>query len=267
MKRTQAYFSWGALCMMAGATGVSCSYDLESLRAGHPGDDAGGGMAQMTIDAAKTLDTDEGSTDVSPDDEDAYGGQGGLISAGGRGGATGGMGGSVTMGGSGGTPTCSPQPEACNNRDDDCDGVTDNGAPCPPSVIRDGWIYFFGTQLLSWNDARAWCQRLGRDAVILNDKAEHTWFAVEASLHSRTCRWLGLTDAAVEGQWVWVNGTPMQFSYWGPEQPNNAGADGEHCVGLIPLAYLDKPSIWHDIMCDGAVAALQCLPACRGRAP
>lgn len=257
MKPAVAICLWSALCVSAA---VSCSYDLEKLRAERPGQDAGG-MAQMLSDAA---DPDDISDAASYEN---MGGTGGDVATGGMSGSSGGMAGSGMSGGMGGNAPCSSLPEVCNNRDDNCDGLIDNGAACPPSTIRDGWIYFFGTQLLSWNDARAWCQSLGRDAVILNDKAEHTWFAEEASAHSRTCRWLGLTDAAAEGQWVWINGTPMEFSYWGPEQPNNAGPNGEHCVALIPLAYLGRPSTWSDLVCNGTDAVTQCLAACRGRMP
>lgn len=35
--------------------------------------------------------------------------------------------------------------------------------------------------------------------------------------------WIGLTDAAQEGQFRWVTGEPVTFTNWAPPEPNNLG--------------------------------------------
>lgn len=256
---------------------AACSYDLESLRGAGPVDAAAGAAGSSAAAGAgggSEAGPDGGAAEDAPDTtvlggNAGVGGSGGMAGShvmGGAGGheTMGGAGGQLMTGGAGGNQGCVAKPEDCNDVDDDCNGLIDDGAPCPPSAVHDGHIYFFGTQLMSWLAARAWCHSLGRDAVILNEKAEHEWFAQQASDRARTCRWLGLTDIVNENQWVWINGTPAEFFFWGPEQPNDNAPGGEDCVALIPLAYLNKPSTWSDLPCEGAEPVTQCLAACEG---
>ena len=41
--------------------------------------------------------------------------------------------------------------------------------------------------------------------------------------------WLGATDLHSEGNWSWLDQTPMDYVRWGPGQPNNRGV-GQHCM-------------------------------------
>jgi hypothetical protein len=44
--------------------------------------------------------------------------------------------------------------------------------------------------------------------------------------------WIGLTDAANEGNFKWVTNEPFTFSNWAPPEPNNSGVGGEDYVQL-----------------------------------
>ena len=59
--------------------------------------------------------------------------------------------------------------------------------------------------------------------------------------------WIGLSDFASEGTWVWQNSHKhAEYTNWAPTEPNNAGAWGnEDCVVLS----FHEPG-WNDITCD-----------------
>ena len=59
--------------------------------------------------------------------------------------------------------------------------------------------------------------------------------------------WIGFTDAAVEGTWVWVDGTPTSYTAWETveaTEPNNGGGN-EHCATINRFA----DSGWNDEVC------------------
>ena len=57
--------------------------------------------------------------------------------------------------------------------------------------------------------------------------------------------WIGLTDLATRGQWVWADtGTAASYLKWGHEQP---GGGNEHCVTMGDEA--DVHYLWHDFQC------------------
>jgi hypothetical protein len=59
---------------------------------------------------------------------------------------------------------------------------------------------------------------MGGHLAIVNSKGEDDFLAAISRGHV----WLGATDAEKEGQWVWIDGTPMTYSNWDYGEPNNA---------------------------------------------
>ena len=56
--------------------------------------------------------------------------------------------------------------------------------------------------------------------------------------------WVGATDKANEGSFVWTDGSPFSFTSWEGENPDNAG-DDQHCVTTNYL----EPGLWDDLWC------------------
>ncbi|XP_050780960.1 C-type lectin domain family 17, member A-like isoform X2 [Gopherus flavomarginatus] len=114
---------------------------------------------------------------------------------------------------------------------------------CPP-----GWqhfekkCYFFSTSTNSWLDAKQFCTNEGSHLVIVNTKQEQTFLSnqiIEPDVY-----WLGLSDSANEGEWRWLDGSPLSLRFWGPGEPNNVGHQGEDCASL---RFNGK---WNDAVCS-----------------
>ena len=58
--------------------------------------------------------------------------------------------------------------------------------------------------------------------------------------------YVGGTDAASEGTFVWTDGSPFDFTNWLGGEPNNSG-DGEDCLQIN-----DSLGGWNDVPCGGA---------------
>jgi hypothetical protein len=52
--------------------------------------------------------------------------------------------------------------------------------------------------------------------------------------------WIGYSDAASEGTWVWVTGEPTTYTNWDPGEPNNLG-------GIEDYAHIGAGGRWNDI--------------------
>ncbi|XP_050780963.1 low affinity immunoglobulin epsilon Fc receptor-like [Gopherus flavomarginatus] len=102
---------------------------------------------------------------------------------------------------------------------------------CPPGWQRfEKKCYFFSTLTKSWLDAKQFCTNEGSHLVIVNTKQEQIFLSnhiTEPSVY-----WLGLSDSAKEGEWHWLDGSPLSLRVWGPGEPNNVGHQGEDCGSL-----------------------------------
>jgi hypothetical protein len=58
--------------------------------------------------------------------------------------------------------------------------------------------------------------------------------------------WIGGTDIATEGTYVWDDGTPITMFHWGTNQPDNGGGTAEEdCIGLDGA----RQGVWGDYPC------------------
>ncbi|XP_054317743.1 C-type lectin domain family 17, member A isoform X3 [Pongo pygmaeus] len=117
----------------------------------------------------------------------------------------------------------------------DCRRIT-----CPEGWLPfEGKCYYFSPSTKSWDEARMFCQENYSHLVIINSFAEHNFVAKAHG--SPRVYWLGLNDRAQEGDWRWLDGSPVTLSFWEPEEPNNI--HDEDC------ATMNKGGTWNDLSC------------------
>ncbi|KAM8899697.1 asialoglycoprotein receptor 1 isoform 1-T1 [Spinachia spinachia] len=113
--------------------------------------------------------------------------------------------------------------------------TADGCCPMGWDIFRSN-CYFLSKTVLSWNDARDWCNGHQSHLVILIHDEE--WDFVTQYV-TGVSYWIGLTDERT-GDWEWVNQTPyvMNRRRWSPGQPDswtnhNLGPGDEDCAHIL----------------------------------
>lgn len=108
--------------------------------------------------------------------------------------------------------------------------------------------YYFGAGAKRWIEAREACRELGGQLVSIHSQEEQDFLTKHAS---QTGSWTGLRDLDIEGEFVWMDGNPLDYSNWGPGEPNNGG-QGEDCV------MMQGSGQWNDAYCRSTLDSWVC---------
>lgn len=113
----------------------------------------------------------------------------------------------------------------------------------PATVNVNSWVYSYNGHAyvltsgsMTWADAEAYAESLGGHLVTINDAAENAWATSLISNYGAV--WIGLTDEATEGTWVWSNGESATYRNW---------ASGEPSGGTEDYAELYSGGTWNDL--------------------
>ncbi|XP_062372959.1 CD209 antigen-like protein E [Sardina pilchardus] len=118
--------------------------------------------------------------------------------------------------------------------------------------IFNGKCYCFSTDMKNWTESRDACVTMGGHLVII-ESAEELYFLKK---HGMGSNWIGLTDSVKEGDWRWVDNTPLSDSsrFWYGKEPDNWKGDkvihpeGEDCAQMdFTRPYYGN---WLDAFCD-----------------
>lgn len=154
--------------------------------------------------------------------------------------------------------------EICDGADNDCDDAIDeasasntacNGCTLFAVALRS---YAFCPAGASWDSARTQCAAFGGDLLRLDDETESG--AVVALPEPASVvggGWfIGLSDVAARGTFVWVDGGALEFASWLGGEPNDAGGN-EDCAEMDQAG-----GGWNDLPCEGPRAFI-----CESAAP
>lgn len=110
--------------------------------------------------------------------------------------------------------------------------------PNPVTSIR----YKAVATATSWTAAQADCASAGGHLVVINDAAEDMY--IDSLLASEI--WIGYSDQAVEGTFVWVAGLTSSYTNWRPDgNPNDGGgSEPQDCAEID-----ETGGFWNDDNC------------------
>ena len=111
-------------------------------------------------------------------------------------------------------------------------------------IINDNCYAYVGDSV-SWNQAEACCVAWGGHLAsihsagvnsVLNDIRNIDRFA-----------WIGLSDTATDGVYVWTDGTPFDYSNFALNQPDSY--EGESCFHIRDISH-EGVMTWNDLHCN-----------------
>ncbi len=92
---------------------------------------------------------------------------------------------------------------------------------------------------IEWDDAKAQCEALGGYLVIIND-AEENDFLTSIGTAKRRFH-LGASDADSEGDWRWVDGSPMTYQNWREHHPAKHPAEYARATNYLMAVPFEWP--------------------------
>uniref|UniRef100_A0A452QAM4 C-type lectin domain-containing protein n=1 Tax=Ursus americanus TaxID=9643 RepID=A0A452QAM4_URSAM len=108
--------------------------------------------------------------------------------------------------------------------------------------------YYFGKDPKKWIQARFACSKLQGRLVSIHSEEEQDFLAKRAN---RKGTWIGLRDLDREGEFIWMDKDPLNYSNWRPGEPNNGG-QGEDCV------MMQGSGQWNDAFCGSHLDGWVC---------
>ncbi|MFK8104722.1 MAG: lectin-like protein, partial [Saprospiraceae bacterium] len=107
---------------------------------------------------------------------------------------------------------------------------------------NDSKYYCSTTNNYSWAAAKSWAEQNGGHLVTVNSAGENNF--LKSTILAQTI-WIGLNDAASEGNFVWDNGDPVNYTNWGNGDPNNLGTSSTQ-TNADYTALLKSDGVWRD---------------------
>uniref|UniRef100_A0A8C0T4D6 C-type lectin domain-containing protein n=1 Tax=Canis lupus familiaris TaxID=9615 RepID=A0A8C0T4D6_CANLF len=108
--------------------------------------------------------------------------------------------------------------------------------------------YYFGEEPKKWIQARFACSKLQGRLASIHSQEEQDFLARYAN---KKGTWIGLRDLDREGEFIWMDENPLNYSNWRPGEPNNGG-QGEDCV------MMQGSGQWNDAFCGSSLDGWVC---------
>ncbi|XP_073799887.1 C-type lectin domain family 4 member E isoform X2 [Danio rerio] len=104
--------------------------------------------------------------------------------------------------------------------------------------------FFSSMDSKNWSESRQYCRDRGEDLLIIKSEEKQRRVTSFITEKVKMPVWLGLTDAEIEGNMIWVDNSPLNEGFWMRGEPTNN--DGiEDCVFMNAIS---SPN-WNDVPC------------------
>uniref|UniRef100_A0A663E991 Mannose receptor C-type 1 n=1 Tax=Aquila chrysaetos chrysaetos TaxID=223781 RepID=A0A663E991_AQUCH len=117
-------------------------------------------------------------------------------------------------------------------------------------TTADGWViyedrlYYISKEYVSMEKAQEFCRMNSADLAVVNSNSERRFLQRALKENSRGY-FIGL-KVSLDKKFSWIDGTPVTYVAWAPNEPNFANND-ENCVVM-----LSKQGLWNDVNCGSS---------------
>uniref|UniRef100_A0A8C3H2C3 Uncharacterized protein n=1 Tax=Corvus moneduloides TaxID=1196302 RepID=A0A8C3H2C3_CORMO len=122
-------------------------------------------------------------------------------------------------------------------------------------TTADGWViykdklYYFSDEQVSMEKAQEICRKNSADLAVVNSNSERRFLKrvlKETSFGSRPAGYFIGLRVSLDKTFSWMDGTPVTYVAWAPNEPNFANNE-ENCVVM-----LSEHGLWNDVNCGSA---------------
>ncbi|XP_062856759.1 aggrecan core protein [Trichomycterus rosablanca] len=116
------------------------------------------------------------------------------------------------------------------------------------SGCADGWEEFKGSCYIHFSERKTWesaeqhCQELDSHLVSITSQEEQDFVNNKVADY----QWIGLNDRDKQNEFHWTDESPMAYTNWRPNQPDNYFNHDEDCVVMVWHAN----GQWNDVPCN-----------------
>jgi len=123
---------------------------------------------------------------------------------------------------------------------------TQPGTPEPDQILKgcpgtwqmfDSHCYKFSEDHVTWSEAEGRCQEEGGHLTSIVSEEENQFLKKLGPNF-----WIGANDIDTEGDWVWNDGSALEFTHWDTEEPND-------CCGGQDCGLVHDNGFWDDDSC------------------
>ena len=112
-------------------------------------------------------------------------------------------------------------------------------------VTIDDSCYAYVDDSINWNQAEECCVVWGGHLASIH--SNDTNILLNSIRNQDRWAWIGLSDTATDGVYVWTDGTLYDYENFAPGEPTGPG--GESCFHLYDTNIYDRALTWNDYLC------------------
>ena len=131
----------------------------------------------------------------------------------------------------------------------DQDGSVQAACPKPFSLVQ-GLCLYFSLEPMNWTQSDELCQS-NHGRLVEIENAEKMEVIKEKMTGLGQLFWMGLTDIATEGSWVWQSSKqPAKYTNWNAGEPSSGnGKYIENCALIYEGDWGRRLGEWNDVQC------------------